>query len=74
MYTSIDKSVYAISKQTLTFLFTFVKFRGIFFIAIGKIVHSSQSLFTATVVYCPIILIYRCSCFILKMKYCKVVY
>ena len=43
MYTSIDKSVNAISKQTLTFLFTFVKFRGIFFIAIGKIVHSFQS-------------------------------
>ena len=52
MYTPIGKSVYAISKQTLTFLFSFVKFRGIFFIAISKIVHSSQSFINC---YCSLL-------------------
>ena len=50
--TPIGKSVYAISKQTLTFLFSFVKFRGIFFIAISKIVHSSQSFINC---YCSLL-------------------
>ena len=63
MYTPIGKSVHAISKQTLTFLFTFVEFLGIFFVAITKIVHSSQSFINR---YCPIILIYRCSLFYFK--------